>query len=135
VPQPGLGGALNGASLAYLVANRGTADWILAVDSANTSAPIQLATGQPVMAMGGFTGSDPAMTLDRLAQLVSSGRLRFVLSGGFGFGVGFGGRAPAPFGGGNTEVADWVAQHCASAASVTAGLYDCANAVTTVPAP
>ncbi|WP_455432462.1 mannosyltransferase YkcB-related protein [Thermocatellispora tengchongensis] len=47
-----------------------------------------LATGEPVIAMGGFTGSDPAMTADKLAAYVASGRLRYVIPGG-----GFGGPA------------------------------------------
>ena len=34
--------------------------------------------------MGGFTGSDPAMTVGKLQQLLRSGQLRYVLAGGGG---------------------------------------------------
>ena len=45
-----------------------------------------------VMAMGGFTGSDPALSVEKLQALVSSGQLRFVAAGGLGVG-GFRGAA------------------------------------------
>jgi hypothetical protein len=126
-PGQRAGGGLDPSALDYLIAKRGTADWLVAVASANQSAPIQLATGVAVMAMGGFTGSDPALTTEGLQALIHSGRLRFVLSGGFGPGFGPGG--PGPIGGqGLREVNAWVAQHCASVGSVAAGLYDCRGA-------
>ena len=92
---PGDGGGLGGntsdtALLDYLVANRGTATWIVAADSAQEAGSIELATGLPVMAMGGFTGSDPAPTLAQLESYIASGKLRFVIAGG-GSGSGFGG--------------------------------------------
>ena len=64
----------------------------MAANSAQEAGSIEIATGLPVMAMGGFTGSDPAPTLDQLKSYVASGKLRFVLAGGGGgFGGGFGG--------------------------------------------
>ncbi len=69
------------ALFAYLRANRGTTRWLVAAESANGAAGIQLATGEPVMAMGGFTGSDPAPTTDELKAYVASGELRYVLLG------------------------------------------------------
>jgi hypothetical protein len=70
--------------IAFLEQNRGSATYLVAVDGANSAAPIILATGQPVIAMGGFIGSDPAPTAAQLQALVTSGDLRFVLSGGRG---------------------------------------------------
>ena len=55
--------------------------------AANQAGPIQLASGVPVMAMGGFMGSDPAPTLSQLQADVRDGSLRYVLLGGPG-GVG-----------------------------------------------
>ncbi|HEX7592026.1 MAG TPA: glycosyltransferase family 39 protein, partial [Candidatus Limnocylindrales bacterium] len=68
---PGDGGGLGGttsdsALLDYLVANKGGTEWIVAISSAQEAGSIELATGLPVMAMGGFTGSDPTPTLDQL---------------------------------------------------------------------
>ncbi|HTS14454.1 MAG TPA: glycosyltransferase family 39 protein [Candidatus Sulfotelmatobacter sp.] len=75
----------------YLVANRGSATWIVAVDSSMSAGSIELASGEPVMAMGGFNGSDPAPTLAQFKALVASGQLRFLLVQGNGSGVGPGG--------------------------------------------
>jgi len=63
---------------------------------------LELTSGEPVMAMGGFSGSDPAPTLEQLQEYVRSGTLRFVLIAG---GAGRGG----PGGGVSSAVATWVA--------------------------
>jgi 4-amino-4-deoxy-L-arabinose transferase-like glycosyltransferase len=122
----------------YLVANRGNATWLLAVPSANLAGPIQLATGLPVMAMGGFSGSDPAPTLVELKGYVRSGELRFVMVAGA--------RAALPGPGGSrgssdtsSAIADWVTEACTlvqvdqesgsgSASPLGTGVYDCAGA-------
>jgi 4-amino-4-deoxy-L-arabinose transferase-like glycosyltransferase len=128
---PGDGGGLGGNSsdtalLNYLVANRGSATWIVAADSAQEAGSIELATGLPVMAMGGFTGSDPAPTLAQLEGYVASGKLRFVLeSGGTGGGLGGGGL------GSDTSSArdSWVTSTCKLVSyGGSATLYDCAGA-------
>jgi 4-amino-4-deoxy-L-arabinose transferase-like glycosyltransferase len=86
--------------VSYLLAHRGSARWIVAAQSANGAASIQLATGAPVMAMGGFSGGDPAPTADELAGYVASGELRYVFVGGRSGGpAGIPGGAAAPGGG------------------------------------
>jgi 4-amino-4-deoxy-L-arabinose transferase-like glycosyltransferase len=80
----GPGGQASTELMNYLVANRGDAAFLVAVSGANSAAPIILATHQPVLAMGGFTGSDPAPTLAQLQAMVASGELRFILLGGGG---------------------------------------------------
>jgi 4-amino-4-deoxy-L-arabinose transferase-like glycosyltransferase len=67
----------------FLAANRGTATYLLAVPNARLAAPLILATGQPVMAMGGYLGTDPILTPPSLERLVADGRLRYVMLGGF----------------------------------------------------
>ena len=127
---PGDGGGLGGntsdsALLQYLVANRGTATWIVAATSSQEAGSIEIATGLPVMAMGGFTGSDPAPTLDQLKSYIGSGKLRFVLAGG-----GFGGGGPGGFGGDGTDRNSWVTSTCKLVSyGGSATLYDCAGAV------
>ncbi|MEU9883982.1 glycosyltransferase family 39 protein [Sphaerisporangium sp. NPDC051011] len=85
-PSGGLGGPEGGvdaALVSYLRANKGTATWLVAVSSAREASSIILATGGgPVIAMGGFTGSDPAMTVEKLRRYVAEGRLMYVLLGG-----------------------------------------------------
>jgi hypothetical protein len=56
----------------YLEQHRDGAAWIVAVNSANESAPIQLTTGEPVMAVGGFDGSDTAISLKTSVQWQAS---------------------------------------------------------------
>jgi len=74
-PMPGTssGSALND----YLVANRGSATWIVAANGSQQAGSIELETGLPVMAMGGFTGSDPTPTLAQFKGYIASGKLRF----------------------------------------------------------
>ena len=105
----------------YLVANRGSALWIVAVTSANQAGSIELVTGEPVMAMGGFTGSDPAPTVEQFQAAVSAGQLRFVIVGSQGGGPG-----------GNSTVSSartaWITANCAVVSGVSASLYDCSGA-------
>jgi len=104
----------------FLVAHRGSARWIVAVSSANQAGSIELATGEPVMAMGGFSGSDPAPTLEQLRSAIASGALRYVIVGGQGGGPG----------GGTSEISTWVTTTCAAVTDVSSTLYDCSGATT-----
>ena len=122
------------ALVTYLLDNQGSARWIVAVSGSQSAAAIQLAAGQPVMAMGGFTGGDPAPTLDQLQGYIATGALRYVLVGG-GFGGGFGGPGGGPGfggpGGGASSVTSWVTAACAAVTldgAPATGLYDCAGA-------
>ncbi|MGO9763543.1 MAG: ArnT family glycosyltransferase [Solirubrobacteraceae bacterium] len=63
----------------YLQAHRGHARFVVAATDAKTVDPIALATLQPVITVGGYTGSDPTPTTDQLEQLIGSGQLRYVL--------------------------------------------------------
>ena len=119
----GAGGDVDAALVSYLLANQGDATWIVAAQGSGTAAGIQLAAGEPVLTMGGFSGSDAAPTADELRGLVASGELRFVLVGGQGSGPG---RAP-----GLDSATGWVTEACVAVdlASVSSGtLYDCAAA-------
>ncbi|MEA2620401.1 MAG: hypothetical protein QOC97_1174 [Chloroflexota bacterium] len=116
----GAGAQVDDAVTAYLVANRGGATWIVAVSGADRAGSIELATGLPVMAMGGFNGGDPAPTLDQLKAYVATGQLRYVLlsSGG------------GPGGGGSSAITDWVTANGSVVSDVGNGsLYDLAGAV------
>lgn len=53
--------------------------FLAATQNAVVAAPLQLMTGRPVMAMGGFTGADPIMTIEKLAQYIADGKVRFIL--------------------------------------------------------
>jgi 4-amino-4-deoxy-L-arabinose transferase-like glycosyltransferase len=159
LPSGGFGGDTSPALLRYLEQHQGGATWLVATSSANSADSIELATGRPVLAMGGFSGSDPAMTVSKLQQLVSSGQLRYVLVGGggpgrsgpaapsgtgsapAGAGQAFRGGPPASAGFPGTSsstqsVAAWVTQHCkavnysGSGSTSASVLYDCSTATT-----
>jgi 4-amino-4-deoxy-L-arabinose transferase-like glycosyltransferase len=113
---PDGGAAANATLIAYLEQNQGGATWLVATASSMEAAPIELASGRPVMAMGGFSGGDPAMTVSKLRALVASGQLRYVLVGGARGGPG-----------GSAGVTQWITQHgtqVSSSVSGVSGLYD-----------
>jgi 4-amino-4-deoxy-L-arabinose transferase-like glycosyltransferase len=129
---PGDAAGTDDALVAWLLEHHGTETWLVAVSSANQAGPLQIASGVPVMAMGGFMGSDPAPTRDQLAVYVREGRLRYVLLGGQG---GFGGPAgPGGFFGGDgqgnvaADRAQWVTSECTPVDGLSVSLYDCAGA-------
>ncbi|GII54697.1 putative glycosyltransferase [Planotetraspora thailandica] len=74
-------GGLAQPMIGYLERNQGGATWLVAVASAHTASSAILSTGRPVMAMGGFSGRDPAMTVGKLEEYASTGNLRYVLVG------------------------------------------------------
>jgi 4-amino-4-deoxy-L-arabinose transferase-like glycosyltransferase len=75
---------VNMSLIRYLEANQGNATYLVATPSSMSADGIILATNKPVMAMGGFSGSDPILTTNQLASLVSQGTVRFFLLGSFG---------------------------------------------------
>ncbi len=109
----GLGGEVSTQLISYLKAHRDGAAWLVAVQGSQEASGIILQTGGiPVMAMGGFTGTDAAPTVAQLEQYVKQGKLRYVLTGGRG-GIGGGGFG----GGGNGTVGaavSWVEQNCSA---------------------
>jgi 4-amino-4-deoxy-L-arabinose transferase-like glycosyltransferase len=86
---PGGGGLLNAgtpsaALTALLKAGASEYTWVAAATGSNNAAGYQLATGEPVMAVGGFNGTDPAPTLARFQQYVSEGKIHYYIDGGTG---------------------------------------------------
>src|SRR6266851_3778359 len=92
----------NTALIKYLEAHKGSAKYLVAVVSSNEADSIILETNQPVMALGGFSGSDPILTTTQLAALVKSGTVRYFLLNGSG------GGGP---GGGQSALITWITQH------------------------
>jgi 4-amino-4-deoxy-L-arabinose transferase-like glycosyltransferase len=79
------GGGMGGGSqvssemIAYLKKHQDGATWLLAVSTDQTASSIILESGQPVISMGGWSGSDNAMTLAKLKSLVKSGKLHYII--------------------------------------------------------
>ena len=123
--NPDGGSSANSTLIHYLEVNQGSAKYIVAVSSANQADSLILATNKGVMALGGFSGSDPILTTSQLAKLVANGTVRFFLLNGSG---GFGGP-----GGESNSLTTWVTQHCTVVPASTTGasssssqLYSCA---------
>jgi 4-amino-4-deoxy-L-arabinose transferase-like glycosyltransferase len=107
-PGPGGGGMGGGASselIAYLKKHQDGATWLLAVSSSQGAAQLILSSGEPVISMWGWSGSDKAMTLTRLKELVKKGELHYIQLGG-GMGGGPGGGSTL-----SSEVTAWVRKH------------------------
>ncbi|MGW2521104.1 glycosyltransferase family 39 protein [Streptomyces sp. NPDC001617] len=102
------GGGMGGADsqlISYLEKHQDGAEWLIAVSNSQSAGQMILSTGKPVISMFGFTGSDKAMTLAKLKELVKKGELHYIqLGGGMGGGPGGGNNA-------NTELTSWVQKH------------------------
>jgi 4-amino-4-deoxy-L-arabinose transferase-like glycosyltransferase len=131
----------NTALISYLEAHQGNAKYLVAVPSSMVGDSIILATNKPVMSLGGFSGSDPILTKDQLASLVTNGTVRYFLLNGGGFsgrgqgsfledlppairerieegGFGGGGFGGGAFGGGTqSSLSSWVTQNCSAVPS------------------
>ena len=70
---------VDAATVRYLLAHRGDDHFIVGALNSYLTAPLIVATGQPVMDMGGFNGSDPILTTSALAQLVAQDKVHLFL--------------------------------------------------------
>ncbi|MFD3572374.1 ArnT family glycosyltransferase [Streptomyces sp. NPDC058644] len=119
----GMGGLLDGAQVSakakkLLAANAGDYTWSAAAIGSQNAASYQLATGDPVMAIGGFNGSDPSPTLAQFKQYVEDGRIHYFISGG-GMGGGMGGDS-----GTSSKITSWVEDTFEKVTVGSATFYD-----------
>ncbi|SDL62252.1 4-amino-4-deoxy-L-arabinose transferase [Arthrobacter sp. ov407] len=82
----GMGGLLgestpSAALVTALQTDSGPYTWAAAVVGSNNAAGYQLATRLPVMAVGGFNGTDPAPTLAQFQQYVADGKIHYFIAG------------------------------------------------------
>ena len=84
--------------VAFLQAHTQDVEYLAAVPDAHLGAPLALATGRPVLYIGGFGGADAVIDAAGLADMVAKGRLRYVLFGD----------SPQ-----KREIAQWLAASCA----------------------
>jgi 4-amino-4-deoxy-L-arabinose transferase-like glycosyltransferase len=108
--------------VAALSADADSYRWVAAAVGSQNAAGLQLGTGLPVMAIGGFNGSDPSPTLAQFQQWVSDGEIHyFAASGGRG-----GGRGPGAMGGSGTaaQITEWVEANFSAVTIGTSTFYD-----------
>ncbi len=105
----GLGGLLNGTNVgseltALLRQGSDGFRWTAAAVGANTAGSHQLASGEPIMAIGGFNGTDPAPSLAEFQAYVRAGKIHYYIDSGGGIGgAGAGGGSAS-----SAEIAAWV---------------------------
>ncbi|MFF8937783.1 glycosyltransferase family 39 protein [Streptomyces paradoxus] len=119
----GVGGLLNGASVSseakkLLGTDADRYTWAAAAIGAQNAASYQLSTGDPVMAIGGFNGTDPSPTLAQFKQYVADGKIHyFIASGGMG---GMGGSSD----GTSSRITSWVEANFKKVTVGSATFYD-----------
>ena len=93
--------------------------WVAATVGANGAAGYQLASDEPVMAIGGFNGTDPTPTLAQVQQYVANGDIHYFITGGRG-----------SFGrlGASNDIASWVEQNFPSTTIGNVTVYDLTTA-------
>jgi hypothetical protein len=106
----GMGGLLDASTpstevVAALSANASSYRWVAAAIGSQNAAGLQLGTGLPVMAIGGFNGSDPSPTLAQFQQYVASGQIHYFLASSGGMGGGPGGMGGSGTG---SQISQWV---------------------------
>ncbi|HEX6353754.1 glycosyltransferase family 39 protein [Actinophytocola sp.] len=109
----GMGGGMSGLldapsvgdELAALLSDSGDHTWAAATVGSNNAAGYQLASGKPVLAVGGFNGTDPYPTLAQFQQMVQNGQVRYF--------IGDGGMSSTASGGSDAgaQIAEWVADN------------------------
>jgi 4-amino-4-deoxy-L-arabinose transferase-like glycosyltransferase len=117
----GAGGLLDAttpssALVKLLGAGHGKYDWVAATVGSNNAAGYQLATGYPVMAIGGFNGTDAYPTLARFEAYVKAGRIHYFISAQTMGGSSGSGAAQ--------RIARWVAQHYTASTVGGVTVYD-----------
>ena len=89
--SPGPGPALS----ATLAADAHDYTWAAAVVGSNNAAGYQLASGAPIMAVGGFNGTDPSPTLEEFQRYVADRQIHYFIRGKMTIGHGAEPRAAA----------------------------------------
>lgn len=77
-------GSVNTKLVEFLKSHKTNEKYLLVVSSAGSAQDIIVNTGESVMALGGFSGSDKILTLDQFKELVKKGEVRYVMTGGMG---------------------------------------------------
>jgi 4-amino-4-deoxy-L-arabinose transferase-like glycosyltransferase len=125
---PGGGGLLNAttpsaALTSALQSNASHYRWVAAAVGSQNASGYQLASGEPVMAIGGFNGSDPAPTLAQFEAYVAAGRIHYFI-GGDGIGGSAGGSSDSQ------AIASWVASHYTAETIGGTTVYDLTSGTT-----
>jgi 4-amino-4-deoxy-L-arabinose transferase-like glycosyltransferase len=81
--------------------------WAAATVGSNNAAGYQLASGAPIMAIGGFNGTDPSPTLEQFQRYVADRQIHYFVRGK----VTIGHWGPTTGSGDSSDIAEWVEAH------------------------
>ncbi len=82
----GMNAEVNTKLLNYLTKNNTDEKYLFATTDSTSAAPYIIKTGKPVMAMGGFSGSDPILTVSKLKSMIKKGEVKYFYLSGMGKG-------------------------------------------------
>ncbi len=94
----GTGSAVNTKLLDYVTSNNTGEAYLFMTTETSTAQSYIIQTGEAVIAMGGFSGSDPILTVEKLEQMIADKKVKYFLIPSSGAG----GR------GGSGEVVEWI---------------------------
>ncbi|GAB2988036.1 glycosyltransferase family 39 protein [Amycolatopsis acidiphila] len=122
----GIGGLLTTSTpgealVSLLQKDSGSYTWAAATVGSNPAASYQLAADVPVMAVGGFNGTDPAPTLAQFQQYVHDGKIHYFVGTGTSMGMGSRGGSGSDDA---QEIAQWVAQNFTATTVDGTTVYD-----------
>ena len=111
------GGRLSFKIVAKLEMSSDSYRWAAATTGSQQAAGYQLASQKPVMAIGGFNGSDPYPSLEQFKQYVKDKQIHYYIAGEMG-GHQMGGSDTA------TQISQWVAKHYTATTVDGVTVYD-----------
>ncbi len=99
------GRPVNSKLVEFLQANTQEVEYLVAVPSSQQGSNLVLATGRPVLYMGGFAGQDEVVTVDDLKEMAASGELRYIIYGGDR--------------GDKQDIANWIGSSCTAVEGIS----------------
>ncbi|MEV8164761.1 glycosyltransferase family 39 protein [Rothia kristinae] len=132
----GAGGGMGGVGLmlntsepsdeliSYLSQDADRYQWMLAVVGSNNAAGYQLASGESVMPVGGYNGTDPAPTLEEFQKLVAQGKIHYYIAGTISSGMG----GSSSGSDAAEQIDEWVQAHFTSTTVDGTTVYDLTDA-------
>jgi 4-amino-4-deoxy-L-arabinose transferase-like glycosyltransferase len=115
--MPGGQTTISAALTQALKANAGHYRWVAATSGSQSAASLELATGgEPVMAIGGFSGQGGELTLAQFENYVKAGDIHYYIA--------FGGGGPGGGAGSSSAITSWVKAHYQAVTIGGQTLYD-----------
>ncbi len=120
----GMGGLLDASTpsaelVALLQRDADSYTWVAAAVGSQNASGYQLASEEPVMAVGGFNGSDPSPTLEQFQQFAADGKIHYFVGGSTG-----GPRGQMGGSGSSSEITTWVSENFTATTVDGVTLYD-----------